>query len=278
MTPARIAPRNPPPRRRLVCAALVALLLATGTLACAPKRRPLSEPIAFSPAEIMPMHDRDHYVYLWQRVSGGEADDEGYHVEHISVLPQEHEYEITISEDGAPAGRLRFFHDGKRVELLSEDDLENGIRRSYDPPLVHLRAPLRAGESGSRSTARITHIDTGQLIAQVGVSQRVRLSRASDIESVLGDFDEAVLLESRRTLHTPTGDVELLSAAVLVPGIGEIRSEGATITGDVLLPGEVPEIDTVLRRELACAIVENRPIGNCREVEDRLHELLDPEP
>jgi hypothetical protein len=55
-----------------------------------------------------------------------------------------------------------------------------------------------------------------------------------------------------------------------------VRSEGATITGEVMLPGEAPAIDTVLRRELACAIVDNRPVGNCRNVEDRLHRLVRP--
>jgi hypothetical protein len=275
MTPTRHATRIPTRLRTVIRLLLLGALL-TGSQACTPKKRPLSEPLGVSPADIMPMHDRDHYVYLWQRVTSGDVDDEGYHVEHVTILPDEHQYEITVSEDGSPAGRLRFFHDGKRVELLSEDDLENGIRRSYDPPLVHLRAPLRAGESGSRSTASITHIDTGQLIARVGVSQRVRLSRANDIESVLGHFEEAVLMESRRTLHTPTGDVEMLSAMVLVPGVGEVRSEGATITGEVMLPGEAPAIDTVLRRELACAIVDNRPVGNCRNVEDRLHRLVRP--
>lgn len=258
-----------PTRIRPIALLLLALCLA-GAAGCASKRQGLSEPLAFTPDEIMPMHDRDHYVYFWQRVTGGDVDARGYHVEHVSILPEEHEFEVTVSEDGMPAGRLRFFHNGRRVELLSEDDLENGIRRSYDPPLVHLRAPLRAGESGSRSTASITHIGTGQLIARIGVSQRVRLSRASDIESDLGTFDEGVLMEARRTLHTPTGDIEMLSAAVLVPGIGEIRSEGATVSGESLSLENTPELDTVLRRELACAIVDNRPVGNCRDVEARL--------
>lgn len=258
-----------PTRIRPIALLLLALCLANSA-GCAAGRRDLSEPLAFTPDEIMPMHDRDHYVYFWQRVTGGDVDGRGYHVEHVSILPEEHEFEVTVSEDGMPAGRLRFFHDGRRVELLSEDDLENGIRRSYDPPLVHLRAPLRAGESGSRSTASITHIGTGQLIARIGVSQRVRLSRASDIESDLGTFEEGVLMEARRTLHTPTGDIEMLSAAVLVPGVGEIRSEGATVAGESLSLENTPELDTVLRRELACAIVDNRAVGNCRDVEDRL--------
>ncbi len=265
-------PAGPPHRLALVGFVLAVAILGSAG-GCATKQRNLSEPLGVSLAEIMPLHDRDHYVYIWQRVSDGHREAEGLHVEHVSILPEQNEFEVTVSEDGSPAGRLRFLHDGERVALLSEDDLENGIRRSYDPPLVHLRAPLRAGESGSRSTANITQIDTGQLIARIDISQRIRLSSASDIESSLGTFSAGVLMESRRTLHTPTGDVELLSATVLIPGIGEIRSEGATVSGGEMTVDRHPEIDTVLRRELACAIIDNRPIGDCGGVRNDLGRL-----
>jgi len=265
---------SPRPSTARVCArSLLVLTLVVGLGACSPARRGLSDPLGVSLADIMPLHDRDHFVYIWQRVSDGEREAEGLHVEHVSILPGDNEFEVTVSENGSLAGRMRFFHDGERIELLSEDDLENGIRRSYDPPLVHLRAPLRAGESGSRTTASITQIDTGQLIARVDISQRVRLSMVNGIESPLGIFEEGVLMEARRTLHTPTGDVEMLSAAVLIPGIGEIRSEGATLTGETLSTDSHPKIETVLRRELACAIIQNKRHGDCRGVEADLRVL-----
>lgn len=254
-------PSSPPLAR------LSALLMIAALLAGCGARHQRGDASSLALADILPMRDRDHYVYIWQRIVEGEREAEGLQVEHISALPAANEFEISISEDGNIAGRLRYYNDGERIILLSEDDVESGIRRTYEPPLVHMSAPLQFGESGMRSTAIVTQIDDGSPIARVDVSQRLRISEASDVVSALGTFATGVVVEARRTVHTPGGDIELLSAAVLVPGIGEIRSEGTTLSGDDIRPDGTADIHTVLRRELACALIGTRTLGNCREVE-----------
>lgn len=210
--------------------------------------------------EVLPFQDRDHFVYLWQRIVDGRREAEGVQIEHISALPSPHELEVTISEDGTAAGRMRLFYDGKRVDLLAEDDLAEGIRRTYDPPLSQLRAPLADGERDMQSRAIVSRIDDGMALAEIEVQQKVRVSHVKRIDSHLGRFDSGVVVEARRTLHTPDGKVEMMSAILLVPGIGEIRSEGTTMAPNGTT------VRAVLRRELACAIVRNQAIGDCRAV------------
>jgi len=258
-------------------ARLLLLLVLVGShalvSACSTKKAGAGTTLALSPKDVMPLRDRDHYVYIWQRIVAGEREAEGLHVEHISALPGSNEYEVSVSEDGTIAGRLRFFHDGEHVALLSEDDVESGIRRTYEPPLVHLSAPLEFGESGMSSTATVTQIDDGTQIARVNISQRLRISEASDVVSALGNFDSGIVVEARRTVHTPNGDIELLSAALLVPGIGEIRSEGTTLSSDEIRPDGTPEIHTIMRRELACALIGTRTLGDCRAIDDAFGNL-----
>lgn len=270
------APRHRPSAalRRVLAAGIALALLSVG---CGASRRG-GEPSSLTLKELIPLRDRDHYVYVWQRLVEGVPEAEGLHVEHTSALPEENAFEVSVSEDGTLAARLRFHNDGERVLLLSEDDVESGIRRSYDPPLVHLSAPIRMGESGMRSTAVVTQIEDGTQIARVDISQRLRISEASDVVSALGNFDTGVLVEARRTVHTPSGDIELLSAAVLVPGIGEIRSEGTTLSSEDIRADGTPEIHTVLRRELACALIGQRALGNCRDVEHAIEALRSSRP
>lgn len=264
----RIAQPQRSHHEQLALGVSICLLLAVGTGCSAGRTKVSVATVALT--DIMPMGDRDHYVYFWQRIVEGEREAEGIQVEHITALPDANQYEINISEDGLVSGRLRFYHDGSRVMLLSEEDVESGLQRTYDPPLVHLTAPLRFGETGMRSTAIVTQVDDGSQIAKVDISQRLRISETSDVVSALGTFDSGLVVEARRTVHTPAGDIELLSAAVLVPGIGEIRSEGTTLTSEDFRPDGTPEIHTVLRRELACALIGKRTLGNCREVEDAI--------
>lgn len=225
---------------------------------------------------VLPFQDRDHFVYVWQRIVDGEREAEGVQIEHISALPNANELEVTISEDGTAAGRLRLFYDGKRLDLLSEDDLAGGLRRSYDPPLSQLLAPLADGERAVQSRAVVSRIDDGMALAEIEVEQKVRVSHVDRVDSHLGKFERGVVVEARRTLHTPDGKIEMMSAMLLVPGVGEIRSEGTTMMANS------GGIRAVMRRELACAIVRDRAIGDCRAVSAQLSAMrsrdLAPEP
>ena len=65
-------------------------------------------------------------------------------------------------------------------------------------------------------------------------------------------YGSGVQLQTERTLQTLEGPQKLTSTMVLVPGIGEVKSEGS-VNGMM-----------AMRRTLACAIIANRPIGDCR--------------
>ncbi len=217
--------------------------------------------------QVLPLQDRDHFVYLWQRIINGRRVAEGVQIEHVSARPTANEIDVTLSQDGTPATRMRMYYDGQRLDLLAEDDLASGLRRTYDPPLRQLSAPLGAGEERRSARAVVTRIDDGMAMAEIEVEQTVRVSHIAKVESHLGRFDRGVVVESWRTLEGPDGKLELMSAMVLVPGIGELRSEGMTLGGPS--GGRNP----VLRRELACAIVRDRAIGDCRSVSSQLAEL-----
>src|SRR5262245_35291476 len=100
---------------RLLCAAL---LLSCG---CGLMRPTRGKQFADSLSELMPHGDRDHFVYIWQKVSNGERLAEGVQVEHVQSSPERDEFEVVLSEDGVPAGRLRMRDDGQQIALLDED-------------------------------------------------------------------------------------------------------------------------------------------------------------
>jgi hypothetical protein len=66
-----------------------------------------------------------------------------------------------------------------------------------------------------------------------------------------------------RTLQSPEGTLELSTTMVLVPGIGEVLSDG-------LASGTPPT-----HRELVCAIIGGRTIGDCRNLNVILKESTD---
>jgi len=70
-------------------------------------------------------------------------------------------------------------------------------------------------------------------------------------------------VETQRILHWPWGDAAYATNAMVVPGLGEIRSEASTEEG------------VVMRRELACAIIGGHSIGDCSSVAAKIRELRD---
>jgi hypothetical protein len=221
------------------------------------------EALADSLAELMPHGDRDHFVYIWQRVADGKRLAEGVQVEHVQRSPESDEFEIVLSENGVPGGRLRMRDDGQQIALLDEDDLEQQLRLTFTPPLTQFEIPLVAGEKVSRSTATISSLTKESEVTSVDVSQVVRLSSARNVKSSVGNYPRGIGVETERTLHWPWGDAAYRMTAMLVPGLGEVRSEAHT--GD----------EFVTRRELACAIIGGRAVGDCKTVEARIKALRD---
>jgi hypothetical protein len=222
--------------------------------------------LAASLDEFAPHADRDHFVFLWERIAGGQRVAQGIQVEHVSTSETAGEFEVTLSEDGVPAGRLSIRDDGHALLLVSEDDLSRGIRFSYDPPLPQLTAPLFAGERRAAALATVRQLADGQPLGTVQVTQVTEAHAAPTVHTPFGEYKHAVLLRTVRTLYFSEGITELQTSMVLAPGIGEVRSEG-TASGAALL-----------RRELACARIGGHAIGNCQDLQKRLEELHDARP
>jgi hypothetical protein len=242
-------------RRALLCALF---LVTTG---CGSLRSGGGAALADSLSDLVPHSDRDHFVYIWQKVSQGKRLAEGIQVEHVQSSPESDEFEIVLSEDGVPSSRLRMRDDGQRIAILDEDDLEQQIRLSFKPGLTQFEIPLVASEREMHTTAVVTSLAHEAQITEVDVSQVVRLRSARGIKSALGNYPRGVGVETQRVLHWPWGDAAYATNAMVVPGLGEIRSEASTEEG------------VVMRRELACAIVGGHTVGDCSTVEARVREL-----
>ena len=93
------------------------------------------------------------------------------------------------------------------------------------------------------------------------MSQIVRLTAARNVKSAVGNFPHGIGVETERTLHWPWGDAAVRMSSMVVPGLGEIRSEARTSE------------DFVMRRELACAIIGGRAVGDCKTVDAKVEEL-----
>jgi hypothetical protein len=232
--------------------------LALSCLACAHTLHPAQQPLATSVQEFTPHANGDHFVYLWKQVSGG-AVRAGIHVEHFTSLDNG-EFDVTLSEDGALVGRTRFRDDGHTLLLVSETFGRN-LRLSYDPPLPQLAIPLYPGETRATATVTVSAFDDDKHLDTLQVTQVVQAQPAPPVHLPLGDYTHAVQVHTLRTLQFPDGPVELSSTALLVPGIGEVRSEGAATGAPPLV------------RELACATIGGRHIGNCRTLREQVEQL-----
>ena len=235
----------------------VLVTVACGACTSAVHRPP--QPLATSLQELAPHGDGDHFVYVWKQGLGGGSVRAGIQVEHMTSLDNG-EFDVTLSEDGVIVGHTRFRDDGHTLLLLSES-LGRGLRLSYDPPLPQLQTPLYAAQLRSAATATISTVAEGRQLDTLQVTQLVETTAARDVRSRLGDYAHAVQVRTLRTLQFPDGPVELSSTAVLVPSIGEVRSEGAAT-------GAAP-----LVRELACATIGGRAIGNCQTLREQVEKL-----
>jgi hypothetical protein len=219
-----------------------------------------SQPLARSVQELVPHSDSDHFVFVWERTANGQPAGDGIQVEHVTAV-EGGDFEITLSENTTGVGRVRIRDVGQAIVLLSEDDLTRGVRLQYDPPLPYLEGPVVAGEQRATSQATITALSDGSPVGALRVAQVVQVRSAGAVHSRLGTFDHAVAVDTARTLQGPGGDLEMRTAMLLVPGMGEIRSDGS-------VPGE-----PTLHRELACALIGGRPIGDCRHLNQALQEF-----
>lgn len=207
----------------------------------------------------MPHADRDHFVYVWQRFDGGQLVGTGIQVEHVTALGAG-EFEVLLSEDGMAVGRTRLRDTGDALLLVSEDDLTQGLRLAYDPPLTQLVVPLFAGEQRASASATMTRLADGQVVRAFPVEQTTNVGPGHAVDSPLGTFARTVVVQEVRTLQIPDGSTALTTTTVLVPGIGEISSIGSA-------SGAPP-----LRRELACAIIGGRRVGDCTHLNQRRDE------
>jgi len=239
--------------------ASIFVLITLSCAACTPAAHRPPQPLATSLQELAPHADGDHFVYVWSQALGSGSVRAGIQVEHLTSL-ENGEFDVTLSEDGVVIGHTRFRDDGQALLLLSES-LGRSLRLSYDPPLPQLQTPVYAGEFRSAATASVLTVAEGKQLDTLAVTQLVEATAAPPVRSRLGDYAHGVQVRTVRTLQFADGPVELSSTAVLVPGIGEIRSEGAAT-------GAAP-----LVRELACATIGGRAVGDCQTLRQRVEEL-----
>jgi hypothetical protein len=225
---------------------------------CTPTLHRPAQPLATSLQELTPHANGDHFVYVWKQVSGGVVR-AGIHVEHFTSLDNG-EFDVTLSEDGALIGHTRFRDDGHALLLVSETFGRN-LRLSYDPPLPQLHIPLYPGETRATATVTVSALDDDKHLDTLPVTQVLQASPAPAVHVPLGDYTHGVQVRTVRTLQFPEGPVELSSTALLVPGIGEIRSQGAATGASPLV------------RELACATIGGRHIGTCRTLREQVEQL-----
>jgi hypothetical protein len=236
----------------ILCAFLALLLFGCSVLTQA--RQPV--PLATSLQEIVPHADRDHFVYVWQRSDNGRLVGTGIQVEHVTALGGG-EFEVLLSEDGMALGRTRLRDTSDALMLVSEDELTQGLRLAYDPPLTQLVVPLFAGEQRTSASATMTRLADGQVVGVFPVEQVINVRAGGAVNSPLGTFARSTVVQEVRTLQIPDGSTELTTTTVLVPSIGEISSVGSA-------SGAPP-----LRRELACAIIGGRRVGDCTHLNQR---------
>lgn len=123
---------------------------------------------------------------------------------------------------------------------------------SYDPALPYLSVPLYPGEVRSSTSVTMRRLADGQSSGRMQVTQVTEASSAPAGQWLTGAYARAVQLRTERTVLSNEGNLQLSSVTLLVPGIGEVKSEGG-ING-------VP----AMRRTLACGTVANRSVGDCR--------------
>jgi|GEM_PF-1617044 hypothetical protein len=232
----------------------VLILFAVGSGCGAAKTQPL---FARSLAELVPHNDRDHFVFLVERPTPNGFRPAALQVEHVTKLPEGNDYEVALSEDGMATGRVILRDDGTTLWLVAEEDYTRGLRLSYEPPLPYLSVPLFAGESRATSSADLRQLGTNQAAGRLPVVQVTRAHAEPAGQWFAGAYAGGVRLEVQRTYQSPDGPMQLSSTTILVPGIGEVRSEGAASGSPVM------------RRQLACATIGNRRIGDCRSLAER---------
>ena len=238
---------------RISIAAHLLLVVCVVVCGCSPIRnggRPVA--LANSLQEILPHGDRDHLVYVWRKLDARQSLG-GVQVQHFTVV-RDGEFEVTLSENGVALGRMRYTDDGTTLALRYEEDLTRGFRLSYDPPLTQLHVPLLAGRTESSSSATITRLADGLTIGTMPVTQVVTFAPGRSVRSRVGTYGHTVVLQMVRTLQTPARSEELKAETILVPGVGEIQSTAST-----------PET-TLVRRQLACAIIGGQRVGECSDI------------
>ncbi len=216
--------------------------------------------LAASLDNLVPHGDRDHFVFRWERMIEGTRISSGIQVEHVAALAAPGEFEVTLSEDGLASGRVRIRSDGKQMVVLSEDDMSRGIRITYQPPLPYIEVPLFTGQRQSTVSGNVTALEDDHALGVLKVTQSQAFEAAAPLQSALGSFTTPVALRTTRTVEGGGDTIQISNQIVLAPGLGEVRSEATA-----------PQ-SPLLRRELICAIIGGRAVGDCQQLKQRRRE------
>jgi hypothetical protein len=195
--------------------------------------------------EIAPFHDGDHYVYRATRA----GEDWAVQVEHVKALDKPGEFLINLTENGSLIAQMHVRESATAASIVSVVYPEQDAGFLFTQPLPVVEVPLRREVLRSDSTVTVWRLSDGKTLDRGDAYQTVTSEPAT---AERADVSPAEFeLQTERTLHFRAGALHSHATAWVARGIGEVRSD------------DVVQGVPALHRELVCAIVGGRRIGDC---------------
>jgi hypothetical protein len=233
-------------RRSLALLALTPLLFPGCTARTAAPDLPRDPVFEGRTAELLPHQPGNRLVY---RARG----DAGERTLTSLVTPGERddEFLVTLFNGNLVLGQTRLRDDGRSIAIVSEVGPQQNIAVSYREPLPLIQLPLRLGEQPEfRTTVKILNLSDGAVLAEGEIQQVASVAERKRSFGRRGWY----LLHFERTMVLPQRATRARSTIWIEPGIGQVRVEmGTEVDGK---PSE--------RRDLVCAVIGGRQVGDCR--------------
>lgn len=116
------------------------------------------------------------------------------------------------------------------IQITREDEYKEGVWVAYDPPLILLPARLAMGKPTQQRTRMAVHNLTDGLLRDQGwCTYQVQLLGCKTVDTPDGRQDGYVL-QTRRQIELQLAEVQVVSEAVYVPGVGWMREKIDRIT------------------------------------------------
>jgi hypothetical protein len=237
---------------RGLAAALIAAALLCG---CVPRASTSdqSAELVFggAPADLFPHQPGNRFVYRARGDAG-----ERTLTALVSGSDRDEEFLVTLFQGDLVLGQTRIRDDGRSLAIVSEVGPQQNLAAFYREPLPLAVLPLRTGEQPPfRTAVKIVALSDGSVVTEGQIEQTSRVEERRRSFGRKGwfliHFERTMVLSQRITRSRSTIWVE--------PGVGQVRIEMA---GAAEEPSE--------RRDLVCAVIGGREVGDCGKLEDDL--------